>query len=150
MRDVKSSDKNSIAIFDKLSGTGIVLFYRTPSTKERVKYKSEMVMALNSRNFERMYEIQIEWAKKLLTGFSSTSFGYDGKPISSDPSNENYDANWLKMLEESSSDLLMDFSESVMGQTTFIVKAGGVSEDFFTKSSGNTKEPGLTKSEVTT
>ena len=150
MRDLKHSEKNSIAIFDKLSGSGLVIYYRTPTTKERIKYSSEQAQNLNTANFENVFETQIGWAEKLITGFSNNSFGYDEKPVSSDKESEHYQPDWMKMLKETSSDLLMLFTESVMGKTAFVVKMGGVSEDFFTKSSGNGTEPGQKKSETTT
>lgn len=150
MRDLKYSDTNSMAIIDSLTVTGIVLFYREPTTKEKIKYRSEQIQALHKREFEKMFELQIEWAEKLLTGFSADAFVYDDKPISSDPSNKNYRKDWIELLKSNASDILETFTVAVMGQTHQVLKIGGVSEDFFTKSSGKLKTPGRKKKKNTT
>ena len=149
MRDLKSSEKNLMAIHDIQSGTFVGFYYRTPTTKERIKYNSEQVRALHTNNYDALFEIQLEWGDKIITGIPPNSFCYGGKEISSDPESDNYDQNWLRLLKEAASDLIAVMIDKIMNKTSYVLKASGVSEDFFTKSSGNTTEPGLKKSDST-
>ena len=138
MRDLKSSDQNSIIVFDSLTGTKIKLFYRTPTTKERLKYKSDIVNTLTkTKSVEEGTKMQLQWAKELITGFRQGDFGYDGKAISPNKDDENYYQAWKSLMEETASDILLAFIETVMDRPVMVIKDVEVDESFF---SGNSRD----------
>lgn len=151
MRDLKSSEHNSITVFDSLTGTRIKLFYRTPTTKERLRYKSDIVNTLTkTKSVEEGTKIQLTWAKELITGFRQGDFGYDGQTISSNKEDANYYQAWKGIMEETASDILLAFIETVMDRPVMVVKDNEVDESFFSGNSRDLTTSGQTKDEKNT
>lgn len=152
MRDLKSSDKNELLIFDNASGSKILLYYATPTTKERLEFNSEVLKALTeTRDPLEAQKIQIDLALEKITGFRSGDFGYDGKEISSDTNDENYYAGWKGLLKETASDIIITVARTIYGEPNFVIKNDkGDLKSFFTKSSPDMKIGGRMKKENTT
>lgn len=123
MRDLKNSNKNELTIYDKISDTKVTLFYRTPTTKERIQYKSALInTSLKSKELEEVMKVQINWAKELLTGFSEGSFCFDDKPISAVEDNANYNPGWKEIVAEGAADILLTFVEIVLDSPNYAIK----------------------------
>lgn len=152
MRDLKSSEKNELLIFDNASGSKILLYYSTPTTKDRLEYNSEVIQALTeTRDPVSAQQVQIKFALSKITGFRNGDFGYDDKPISSNKDDENYYAGWKGLLEETASDILLTFSKTIFGEPNFVLKNDkGDLKSFFTKSSNSMKIGGQRKNKSTT
>jgi hypothetical protein len=112
-----------MTIFDVLSGTKIKLFYRTPTTTDRIQYQSAALNLLTkTQKIEAMVELQINWAEKLLTGFRKGDFTFDEKAISSDQKDKDYYAGWFGVLKETAGDILLNFIKTVFGESSYVIK----------------------------
>ena len=141
MRDLKRTDKNVMTIFDVASGTKIHLFYRTVTAEDRIKFNSAVVnLAMKEQDPKAIIEMQIQWGKKLCTGFQKGDLGIDDKPISTDPEDKDYYEGWLGLLEDEGSDLLATLCKTLLGEPNYVVK-----DDFFSipklkNTSGNARK----------
>lgn len=127
MRDLKPSNKNVLRIVDPMSASTIELYYRTPTTSERVAFETAAFTRENGSVVDRSNEAKIEAALNILTGFSAGSFGYDGRPISADPADPGYREDWKALLAETAGDIL-----SLVGSFLFLnirVARGGDADD---------------------
>lgn len=141
MRDLKPCENNEFTVFDRASETKIKLFYRTPTTTERLLYRSAVINTLTkSKSAEEASKVQLEWADKLITGFREGDFGVDEKPISSDKESEHYYPGWRGLLKETAGDILILFAETILDRPSFVIKDD---EPFFSNaSSSDTTEAG--------
>ena len=106
-----SDDINELKIFDNISGSSIVMYYRDPTTEERTAYANASVRRKRNKIITKVPETRIEYAEKIMTGFREGDFTIkkDGQPqpISSEPSSPNYYPEWKNLLRKKASDLLM-------------------------------------------
>ena len=151
MRDLKQTDKNELLIFDNMSGSKLLLYYSTPTTKDRLQYNSEVIQALTeTRDPIAAQEIQIKHALKFISGFGKDCFALDGKPISANKEDPNYYPGWKGLLEETAADILLTFTKTILGESNFVIKNDkGDAKSFFTKSSNTLKIGGPRKKEKT-
>jgi len=106
MRDLKPTDKNELVVHDAISGTDIVLYYRLPTTSERIAYQRALIRKTGKKVVLRAGEARQEFGLKILTGIREGDFGYDGKTISSDPKSERYRDDWKQLVGETAGDLV--------------------------------------------
>lgn len=106
MRELKSSDRNVLAVSDARSSTEIELYYRDPTTREEALYQSRLVQRKGSKILVRAAATRLEFGLEIVTGFRAGDFGVDGEPVSSDPGAGNYYANWKDLLREGAADIL--------------------------------------------
>lgn len=83
-RDLKISDRDEIQLWDRISQSVIILYYKTQTTEDRIKYSSAIVNVTTSGDSDKVVQAQIEWGKKILSAFSKGSFAYGGELISWD------------------------------------------------------------------
>jgi hypothetical protein len=122
-RELKSSDKNEFSIFDKFSGENILLFYRTPTTKEYIEYRVALInLATTQAEPAEITKTQIEWAKKIMTGFRTGDFMVGGKPISSNEKDKNYYQGWRGLLEETATDILLLLTHNILEESCYAIK----------------------------
>lgn len=110
MRDLEQSNKNILTIKDAISGTDIELYYRLPSTSERVAYQSRLISHKGGKIQVHTLEARLEYGLKILTGFREGDFGVKGRPISSDPQNQNYHENWKELIRAMAADIVNAFA----------------------------------------
>jgi hypothetical protein len=113
MRDLQKSERNTIRVQDAISGSEIELYYRTPTTKEMVEYQRLLVKRVQGKTIYDAVNARLTMGLKILTGFREGDFGFDGKPISSDPASPNYREDWKELLAESASDIITAFAFAV-------------------------------------
>ncbi len=113
MRDLKQNDQNKITFEDPISGSEVTMFYRLPTTSDRVEFEAASYHREGDKMIDTTPQARIDSALKILTGFSEGSFGYDGQPISSDPSSPHYREDWKDLIRETGSDLLSALSLKV-------------------------------------
>jgi phenylpropionate dioxygenase-like ring-hydroxylating dioxygenase large terminal subunit len=122
-RELKLTDQNRIIVFDKLSGTRLEVYYRTVTSTDRIKYKSEILNLLTkSHDIEETINLQLIWAEKIITGFKKGDFTLEGKPISSDSTDSAYYQGWLAVLRETATDILLSIVETLLGEPSFVVR----------------------------
>ena len=142
MRDLTTSEKNEIHIFDKLGGTNIIFYHRTVNSSDRLHYKSLTIEKLNAGvKMEDIVEEQLDFVLDFITGFSAGAFSINDKPISSDPKKKNYYEGWRAVIREKASDLLETFKNILFDETNFIIKKNSA----LLMKSGNGEMPGRRK-----
>jgi len=103
-------DLNEIRFQDNLSGTEILLYYRIPTTNERIAYTNESYQRKGRKLINRSVETRHKYGLKILKGFREGDFErkVDGKwkPMSSDSASENYYPEWKTHIEKYASDLV--------------------------------------------
>lgn len=128
MRILGKNITNKKLIRDSVSGAVIEFYYRTPTASEIVNYGTR-VYTLDQGKMKINSGVRIEFALNILTGVGENSFGdEEGKPISSDPSKENYREDWKQLLKESAEDLLMHFAVNVFEATNIMNSNGKLPE----------------------
>lgn len=113
MRDLKKSDKNIMRIKDTISNSEIELYYRTPLASEIAQYHSMLVKRKGGKIIMNPIQTRLEMGLKILTGFREGDFGYDGKPISSDPQSPYYREDWKELLRDTAADIIIAFAFNI-------------------------------------
>lgn len=116
MRELKSSDRNVITVRDGRTGTDIELYYRSPTSREEVLYQSNLVRRKGKKVVVNA-GVRVRFALDILTGFRDGDFGYEGRPISSNPESPNYREDWKEIVKEGASDILRTLSLAVFEGT---------------------------------
>jgi hypothetical protein len=106
MLDLTKSTRNLLEIRHAASGTVVGLFYRTPTTQERVGYSKGHTKRVGNKMVDSSFENRLKYARKICTGIREGDFGYEGRPVSSDPESADYREDWKALLEEMAADLL--------------------------------------------
>jgi hypothetical protein len=101
---------NSVLIRDNLSETDVRLFYRIPTTAERVSYSNESFRRKGGKIINQAVETRLKYGLKIVTGIRDGDFerSVDNRwlPISSDPNHPDYAKDWKEFLEKYASDLV--------------------------------------------
>ena len=140
MRDLTTSEKNEIHIYDKLGGANIIFYHRTVTSSDRLRYKSLTIEKLNAGvKMENIVEEQLDFVLEFITGVSEGAFGVNNKPISSDEKNKNYYEGWKAVIREKASDVLETVKTILFDETNFLIKKNST----LLMNSGNGKERGL-------
>ena len=120
-RDIASSDKNEMGIYDQLSGSKIIFYYKTVETSDHLKYRGKVLKLLTATQDTKEVQLfQMDNILEFITGFSEGSFERNGKPISSDKENKkNYYEGWKGMLKEKCGDLLLTANSVLFEETNY-------------------------------
>lgn len=149
-RDIASSDKNEVGIYDQTSGSKIIFYHKTVETSDHLKYRSKINQILVARvgtpDTEEVQLFQIDNILEFITGFSEDSFERNGKSISSDTQKTNYYEGWKGMLKEKCGDLLLTVNSVLFDETNFHIKKNSP----LMMNSGNGKMPGRRKRKANT
>lgn len=102
---------NELRINDNISDSVIVLYYRMPTTPERVAFANESVQRVRNEVVTRVPETRLKYGNKILTGFREGDFtaevSGEEKPISSEPTSPNYFQDWKEQVNCQAADLIM-------------------------------------------
>jgi hypothetical protein len=125
--------KNQLILRDQFSGDPIILYYRMPTSEERIAYESAKYRRDKDKVEIKLTEARQIWGEKIIEGFKDGSFkfklGGDIKEISSDPDSPNYDSDWKPHLKYYASDLLEALAEHVFDG----LRAISTQEEIFTE-----------------
>ena len=147
MRDLTTSEKNEVHIYDKLGGTNIIFYHRTVNSSDRLRYKGLTIEKLNAGvKMEDIVEVQLDYVLEFITGVSERAFSVNNKPISSDQKNKNYYEGWKGVIREKASDLLETVKAVLFDETNFLIKKNST----FPMNSGNGKMPGRRRRKANT
>lgn len=102
---------NEMRFQDNLSGSEIVLFYRMPTTRERVGYTNESFQRKGNKVINRSVQARLKFGFEILTGFRDGDFeiqtkGGEWEPISSDPDSKHHYPDWKGHVKKYASDLV--------------------------------------------
>lgn len=111
-RILGSNIRNVFSVLDPVSGREIDLYYRMPSSSERIAYESaKFDLDQKSALVSRAPEARQEYGLLILEGFKKGGFHLpqeDGsvKDISSDPADPDYIADWKDKIKEFAIDII--------------------------------------------
>ncbi len=105
MRDLAAT-RNVAMVKDAVGGTVHELYYRTPTTSERVKFRSALFERKGNKIINRALSTQEKFGAIILEGFKKGTFGVEGKAISSDPGDPDFYEGWKEMITGAAPELL--------------------------------------------
>jgi hypothetical protein len=106
MRDL-TAKTNVIEVKDAVAGVVHELYYRTPTTSERAKFRAQLFERLGNKIINRTLPTQEKFGALILEGFKPGTFAVDGKAISSDATDPNYYEEWKKLIVKAAPELLV-------------------------------------------
>jgi hypothetical protein len=102
-----SNEPCELTFDDRISGDKITLYYRLPTTQERVKYTNGYVTRKAGKIVATIGELRMKAGAAVLLGFKTGAFTIPGKGlISSKPGEPNYDAGWKAAVRQFASDFI--------------------------------------------
>ena len=129
-RDLKQTDRNEFNIMDAISACEIKLYYRQPTTAERIGFQRMAWQRQGKKVANRTPEARAHYGALILTGIREGDFscGEDaaGHPIliASEPGALNYRSDWKELVAGTAGDLLMMLGMQVFeGSFSELVKA---------------------------
>lgn len=124
-RNTSTTGNNELKIRDNVSDSDIVLFYRTPTTKERQEYQNMALQRKGKQIKFNQAEARLVAGLKILTGFREGDFVRDvmgqSVPYSADPNSPHYLEGWKAEVEAGASDLVMLMAAHVFDASAEIV-----------------------------
>lgn len=103
-------EPNELKIHDNISNSDIVLYFRTPTTAENVKYTNAIAQRKRNKIVSKLGETRQRFGAAILMGFREGDFekkvGDSYVPIGSDETSKHYDTNWKALVMEKASDLV--------------------------------------------
>jgi hypothetical protein len=124
---------NELKLHDNISGSTIVLFYRTPTAKEQAAYTNGMTKRERNKIINCTGEQRQKCGNDILTGFREGDFLKPGKPedanydkegkgvrFSSDPASPCFDPNWKPLVAKFAPDLIEALAIHAFEQTASV------------------------------
>ncbi len=124
------SDKPcEITFYDRISDSEITLYYRLPTTDERVKYSNSLITRRGNKISSNVGAARIKYGADILLGFKEGAFATEKGIISSDKASPKYDPNWKSTVQKYAPDVIenlaiLAFESSLMADDTL----GGADE----------------------
>lgn len=102
-----SSKPCEVTFFDRIGGDNITLFYRMPTTEERIKYSNSLVTRRLNKVESAIGKARINAGANIILGFKEGAFSTPDKGIiSSDSASANFDPQWKENIRLYASDVL--------------------------------------------
>src|SRR4030043_513809 len=110
-RIIGENVKNQLSLKDPFSGDPIILYYRIPTSEERIAYESAKYRREKGRFEFCLSEARLKFGEKIIEGFEEGSFlhkieGAGNHPFSSDPESPVYITSWKDLLRKYAPDVL--------------------------------------------
>jgi len=116
-----SDELNELRIHDNLSDSVLVIYYRMPTTEERIGYSNEMVKRARNKLIPRMGNVYQKYGAKILMGIGDGCFekkvGDKYVPISSNRDYEHFDPEWKNHIKNYASDIIEKLALTVFGDS---------------------------------
>ena len=123
MRDLAESDKNEISVFDISTQQKVTYYHKTIKTDDHLAFNSlTFKKAQETTNITEIQQAQIDFLLNYITGFEEDYFCINGKPISSDKDNKNYNPGWKGILRDAVGDQLLSIMEILFSKSNYILK----------------------------
>ena len=79
----------------------ITLYYRLPTTEERIGYANAQIVREGNSVKNNMGEARLKYGLKIFKGFKDGAFDQDeGKPLSSNPASPDYNPAWKTIVKQ--------------------------------------------------
>ena len=119
------TERNTLKIQDNISGSDLEIYYRNPTTEERIAYSNESIRRKRNRVEFQTAKARQKWGKKIMTGFRDGDFeipeGRKYVPIASDPKSSNYRENWKDLVATYAMDVIETLAAYVFDTSTEII-----------------------------
>ena len=90
-----SNEPCELTFDDRISGDKITVYYRMPTSQERVKYANGYITRQGNKIVSTLGELRMKAGAAVLVGFRTGAFSVPGKGlISSNPVEPNFDPEW--------------------------------------------------------
>jgi hypothetical protein len=106
MARILSDKPNGVTFFDRISESKITLFYRMPTTEERIAYSNSLITRRGTKVESNIGEARGKYGARILTGFKDGDFATEDGPLSSDPASPNFKPNWKAILLQYAQDVV--------------------------------------------
>ena len=112
MARILGEESHTLAIRDPVSGSVISLYYRRPTSEERVAYQLNAFRLEGGERRLRLGETRLQFGLEILTGFGAGNFliPEDGRETPLDPERH---ADWKAKLREHAPDLVSYLAQQV-------------------------------------
>lgn len=114
MARLLSDEPCKVTFDDNIAGGKITVFYRLPTSEERIKYSNSQV-SRNGRKIESILgQTRQTFGLKILTGITDGEFAKEkNKLISSNPGSPDYDPAWKTIIAKHASDVVAMLAQHV-------------------------------------
>ncbi len=140
-------NENELKLYDNISGSEIILYYRMPTTKERTGFSAGSIKRVRNKIKFKSDEARLIYGQKILLGFRTGDFERkeNGKfvPMASDPKDKHYCEDWKKHIVEHAADLIMLLAAHVFDNSAEIDNEDVESEEDTEKTSDEDAEKNL-------
>lgn len=107
MARIVGQNQNIAKFSDHLSGGDIELYYRHPTTEERVAYSNQSIRREGDRLVSHKTEARLQFGRAILTGIRPGDFqNLKGEDIASTPGDPGFCENWPDLVMEAGADLV--------------------------------------------
>jgi len=118
---------NELKLWDNISNSELIIYYRDPTTKERQDYQNMAVQRKRNKVVFRQVEAKVKYGLAVITGFRDGDFvrNVDGqdRPMASEPASDNYHEQWKEELERFAADIVMIVASHVFDAPTEITES---------------------------
>lgn len=134
MLRILDAERHVAEVRDPISGALHELYYRLPTSKERVAYQGSFVKRLGKKITMRKdtFSIHVKFAAKVLQGFKTGTFSYDGAVISCNEAEDGttfvheengkkveypivFRKDWRELLEKTAADVIAPVANLAFG-----------------------------------
>lgn len=132
-----------VTFFDRLSNSKITLYYRMPTTEERIAYANAQILRKDGKVKNNTGEARIKYGLAILTGFKDGDFEKgENQPLSADPKSPHYDPAWKTVIKQYASDIVSLLAVHVFDAS--VITVPDADEDAGDEGSGGGGEGGET------
>jgi hypothetical protein len=124
MARVLGETRHRLILQDPVSGSAITLYYRLPSTEERVAYQTSVFQWEGGERRLRLGETRLQFGLLILLGFEPGDFVVreNGEATALDPTRH---ADWKERLAEHAPDLVAYLGQQVFEGLRVLGRGGG-------------------------
>ncbi|KKW12652.1 MAG: hypothetical protein UY48_C0010G0004 [Candidatus Gottesmanbacteria bacterium GW2011_GWB1_49_7] len=106
MPRVLSTKPNAARFFDNISDSYLILYYRNPTTEERIAYTNALLTRRGQKIESAMGEARLKYGLRILIGIRDGDFATDDGPMSSNQQSPGYKENWKAIINELAPDVI--------------------------------------------
>lgn len=116
MRDLLA-ETNIIEIRDEIGGVVHEVYYRMPTTTERMQFQGRRFERRDNQIVDRTYAQQVTFGLAIMTGMKKGTLAAGGRQVATDENDPDYREDWKELLRQAAPEI-----PAVVGRTVF----GGV------------------------
>jgi len=96
-----------VTFYDRISDSKLTIFYRLPTTVERVGYTNSLATRRGNKIESNVGTARLKYGTAILLGFKDGDFEKEeGNPLASDPKSPNYDPGWKTFVRQYAHDVI--------------------------------------------